>query len=196
MLIITGLPRSGTSAATAAFHRNGWDMGDRFIAPLPGSDAVEFEDARLNTMLAAAFARGEGPNEWFFSVGDYLSHRKDRAARVIRWGWGFKSCFVLPYLNEFKKLADIIEEPVNVIVIDGDLDHTLDSYNRYFQHAQQFTVVSEYSIELLHQLAHRNAEWIKERKGTQMASRIMTADQAIELAYACTPGNLPRELTL
>lgn len=99
-IVVTGLPRSGTSLVTEILHREfGYQMATTIAMPRGGNWFFDFEDLEINTKLASIYFSAKSPQIKRLLAKDLL-FRYDHKRHSDRIPWGFKSPFMMFYLNE------------------------------------------------------------------------------------------------
>ena len=129
MIVVTGKMRTGTSACAAIAHQAGIIMGRTMLWPRMGDSQIEWEDMELGMTLANAVMSDRMPDpssvrDWFKShIGERIEHYAMALANhrdgVVK-GWGLKSPYLAPYLDEWREAAEAHGEPVHVVVTRRD----------------------------------------------------------------------------
>lgn len=95
-ILVTGLPRSGTSFVTEILHCDlGYDMALTMNAPMPGKSFLEYEDAEFGQFLMKCWMTGHPPSKVEKWAKMYFDKREERSRSKI--GYGVKSPFILLY---------------------------------------------------------------------------------------------------
>lgn len=106
-VIVTGLPKSGTSLIADILHCDlAISMGTSFAAPLPGTSSFEFEDEVVSAMLTQAYIY-----EWKHARvhAQYKSYYMRRASLAkSQRAWGLKSPLALIYNHDIRRDDSIV----------------------------------------------------------------------------------------
>lgn len=124
MILVSGLPRSGTSILSGMLHRGGVDMGMIVANTYPGAIMdPEYEEAEFALMMMNKPNKQQADK----SLRQYIMHRA-KTSRTLQWG--VKSPYALPYVSRIKMLCEDMGIPFLYFGTMRPLDESAESLDR------------------------------------------------------------------
>lgn len=133
IIVVTGIPRSGTSAVAGVLHKLGCHMGDHLNPGAALNPSGFFEDMEFIELHAQTEFIGVGANHWFdIPKVVPLDFRNAYRAMILsrsnsRPVWGVKDLRILHTLDQFLDEAS----DVKVVEVWRSPSAVIDSFDRY-----------------------------------------------------------------